>query len=348
MELMLAYNDLVPVRFVEEYESIIWTERYSGWGDFTLVVKESDILSEGLRNYKFLFSSESDRVMMIESFEQSGGVSDESMMTIKGRSLEAILEQRSNEMLNVDEINMAGPVGQMCVRLVDWYLVNPTNANDKIPNLSVESGYPLNPIIRVRAKRATIYDSVKSLCDSAGLGFRIRKTTSGLLVFGVYEGLDRTNVDSVAYRLYSEDMDNFENTKVTASISGYKNHARVIGSRTTVDTYAPGVSINVSGFDRRTLVVNASDVGDENMTYPEEREILVQRGLEALTEDTHRNLRIVDGDVPSYAWDPGTGLGSIVIVQDKYGYQSRMRVTEEILYSDTSGSRRIPTFTTLT
>lgn len=345
MDLFMTFSDFMPARIIENYQSLIWTERYSEYGDFTLVVKESDILMGPLRAYKFLLSSESDRVMMIESIETTGHADGEDVITLKGRSIEAVLDYRSSEIRNTDEWIRTGSAGELCTLLVDWYVVNPSDPRDKIDRLSIENTHPTNPYMTFQNKRDTVYKVVKNLCDSAGLGFRIRRDpTSGNLIFGVYEGLDRTNLDSVAYRIFSEDTDNLVNSKLTASISNYKNHARIIGKRTTTEVYAPGTSSQVSGIDKRTLVVQATDVGEEGRPLDEDREILQQRGLEALAEETNREVRMIDGDVPPNRWDRGTGLGSMVFVKDNYGYEVRARVTEEILSIDSEGLRIIPTF----
>lgn len=345
MDLFLAFEDLKPARIIEKYESLVWTERYSDAGDFTLVVKEIGPLAGRLTAYKFILSSESDRIMMIESFETTGRADGEDVVTIKGRSVEALLDYRSNEIRTEDEWILTGSAGQLCEKWVRWYFVNPSDTLDRVDRLRTEITHPSNPIMRFQSQRDTIYNIVKSLCDSAGLGFRIRRDpVDDTMVFGVYKGLDRTNPDSIAYRVFSEDTDNLVNSRVTASISSYRNHARVIGKRTQVDVYAPGTSIYVSGIARRTMVIQASDVGDENQTYEQDREILRQRGLEELAKDENRVTRMVDGDVPPNRWDRGTGLGSIVFVRDNQGYETKMRVVEEILSIDSEGLRVIPTF----
>lgn len=345
MDLFMTFTDFRLARVIEKYESLVWTERYSEAGDFTLVVKETDLLGGPLLAYKFLISSESEKIMMIETIESTGRADGDDVITLKGRSVEAILNYRSNEIRNADEWILTGSVGDLCQRWVRWYLVNPTDPLDKFERLTTETTHPTNPIMTFQSKRDTIYNIVKGLCDSAGLGFRIRwDPVNEGMIFGVYEGLDRTNLDSLAYRIYSEDTDNLMNSRVTASISNYRNHARVIGKRATVDVYAPGTSISVSGIDRRTLVIQATDVGDDARPIAEDKEILKQRGLEALMDETNHASRLLDGDVPPNRWDRGNGLGSIVFVKDNYGYQVKMRVTEEILSIDSSGLRVIPTF----
>lgn len=347
MDIFMSFDDLKPSRIIDNYESLIWTDRYNSYGDFTLTIKEAPYLMGPLRAYKFLTSSESDKIMMIETVEVHSQPDDEqgNLIKVSGRSVEAILEQRTNELDYSDEFEEVGSPGDVAVRIVNRHMVNNTKQPlDNIPNFTVEGGHPASPRVRFKNRRDDLYSVVKSLCDSDDLGFRIRKNSDGKLVFGVYKGLDRTNTESVAYRLFSQDFGNLIDSSLISSIANYKNHARVIGARTTVDVYPPGTSIYVSGFDRRTLVIHADDVGKDGEPIERDRETLRQLGLEALSEQSVRNSKIVDGDVLSTKFDKGIGMGSLVVVRDTYGNENKMRIREIIHSTDADGYRVIPSF----
>lgn len=348
MDIFLAYEDMKPTRFIENYESLVWTERYSSFGDFTLTIKETNNLLGALRAYKFLLSSESEAIMMIETAEMSHQEDGENLIKITGRSFEAFLEHRSNELDYSDEFRDTGSIGGIVSKLIGRHLINPVNARDKIPGLVVDGGYPENPYIRVQHPRSDLYELTKKLVDSADLGFKFYRKPEGNLGFTVYKGLDRTNPASVAFRKFSPDLGNLVDSSFLSSIASYKNHARVLGARTSVEVFSPGVSIYIEGFDKRTLVVNADDVGrDYEGPITEDQEALRQRGLEALLESQHANVRLVDGDVLPQSWDPGVDLGSLVVVEDLYGNTNKMRITERIWSMDADGIRRTPTFTAI-
>lgn len=78
----------------EDYKSIIWTERFHGFGDFKLTVPGT---LENLQIYQldyYLYTKGTNKLMIIEQIELNTEYSKQSMLTVSGRSLESILDRR--------------------------------------------------------------------------------------------------------------------------------------------------------------------------------------------------------------------------------------------------------------
>ena len=79
---------------IDDYKSIIWTERYASYGDFELVVPGT---AENLAKFEtdtYLYTTESSKLMVIEQVEWTTEFGKNSTITVKGRSLESILDRR--------------------------------------------------------------------------------------------------------------------------------------------------------------------------------------------------------------------------------------------------------------
>lgn len=350
MHLSISYGNFIPTVMVQEFESLIWTERYNAHGDFELVVKENRALVSNLLNRPYLHLAGSNKIMMIETIETPAPEEGEkSIVKYKGRSLEAFLEERTNTTFgDTDTVVRTGRIGEIMLYLVDRYCIS-IDQNNALPDLHLGFHPNKGPVETLSIKRGNMYSVVKSLADSAGYGFMIYKESPGLLRFSVYDGVDKSDPSLETYREYSEDNETLTKVSSVESIANYKNHARVQGARQIHNVYAPGVSSNISGYAKRTLVVDADDIGkDSDAPLSQDIPLLTRRGLEALAESDHRYHVLIDGEMhPDNWYDSDFRLGDIVMVKDKYGRREPMRVSERIRSVDASGDRLIPTFSIL-
>src|SRR5450756_2009370 len=88
-------DDLLRRDFlIQNYISIIWTERYSAWGDFQIVMPSNSnnrrLFTPGIR----VTRNNSYRVATIETVTDSIAQDGTKTLTIVGRSFEALLEDR--------------------------------------------------------------------------------------------------------------------------------------------------------------------------------------------------------------------------------------------------------------
>jgi hypothetical protein len=79
---------------IDDYKSVIWTERYNKYGDFELVVPGTYENYQKFRLDTYLFTPESQKLMIIEQLEWTEEYNKASEIKITGRSLESILDRR--------------------------------------------------------------------------------------------------------------------------------------------------------------------------------------------------------------------------------------------------------------
>lgn len=85
---------MVLQHICEDYKSVIWTERFHGFGDFKLTVPGT---LENLKIYQldyYLYTKGTNKLMIIEQVELNTEYNKQSMLTVTGRSLESILDRR--------------------------------------------------------------------------------------------------------------------------------------------------------------------------------------------------------------------------------------------------------------
>lgn len=358
MDLYLLDEQLRRVELIDDFESLIWTERFKEVGDFQLVIRST-------RGVRALFPVgarvailKSKRVMVVETVEDT--VNDEGVatLTISGPSLESILEDRTNTnpfiwLGNAIPSFVVGPdtPGDIIRWLFDSICRgNPEVPQDNIPLLVPGSLYSPGTIpepsdlISMNLDFGTLLDTIKNIADIYDLGFRLyRGPDTGKLYFDVYTGNDRTTLQTTnSPVVFSPSLDNLSDTTALTSTDDIKNVAYVNAKNASMVVYADGVDPSISGFSRRVLVVNASDLDMEAGT--ELNDAMIQRGKEELLK--HRPLIAFDGEIPqtgSYQYEVDYWLGDLVEMRNEDGLATNMRVTEQIFVQDEQGERSYPT-----
>jgi len=69
MEPVVLDSNLYPFSIVDVFESLIWTERYSTYGDFEIYTSVSSEYLNALQEDYFLSIKESNRIMIIEDIQ---------------------------------------------------------------------------------------------------------------------------------------------------------------------------------------------------------------------------------------------------------------------------------------
>ena len=340
---------------IDRFESLIWTERFQEFGDFQLDIVSTAANRNLLKVDTWLAMNESHRIMRVESIEDGNDSENRRVLTVKGRSIEAILldrvakESLSNLTTSPRWIITNPPATVARKIFHDICVTGILDPNDVIPFI-VEGSFlspstipePIDPIT-VELEPVTVYDAIKNIGDVWNLGFRmLRNYDMSQLYFDIYTGSTRTSAQNVLPPvIFTPELDNLQNTKELTSIDQTKNVAYVYSPAGFQMVYAIGVDPDVEGFERRVLVVNASDITDEN---PDVASALIQRGNEELAK--YRVYQAFDGEISrssQYKYGTHYNLGDIVEMRNLSGVTNNMRVTEQIFVSDREGERSYPT-----
>jgi len=340
MDVYVLDTSFDAVEIIDEYESFIWTERYSEYGDFTLVTQPTIKMRLLLKTGTFLSIVESKRVMIIEDVLVES-VDGKNILTVTGRSLESILEYRAVRPGQY-EWYVRSTIGDI-VRDMVWRICVVANAlspNDVIPNLMSINESTSTKIVDTTIAFKPVYTAIKELCDSDELGFKITlRDESPRLVFSVYSGEAKPNI------VFSSELDTLIDQSFLLSQKTYYNIAYVYGKNGVQIVAAPGVDVTVQGFDRRVLVVDANDIDPANMTATEYTNMIKQRGLEALAKNQY--TKTFDGTLPEdspFRYETHYSQGDVVVIADGVNTRS-VRITEYIWACDENGESAYPTFT---
>lgn len=342
---------------VDVFESLIWTERFQTLGDFELHIV-STFSSRGLfATGTLLAMNKSNYVMMVESVMDSTDGDGRRMLVVKGRSLEAILLDRVAKQSLQDTTAqpkwiLTGPPATVARQIFhDICVTGILDIGDKIPfiNEGTFTGTstipePVDPIT-VEIEPTTVYDVTSQICGVWNLGFRLlREFDMSRLWFDIYTGSDRTTAQTVLPSVvFTPELDNLQNTKELTVIEGAKNVAYVYSPAGFQMVYAQGVDPDVEGFERRVVVVNATDI---TSSTADPVTALIQRGNEVLAQN--RTYQGFDGEISqasSYVYGVDYNLGDMIEVRNTDGVTNNMRITEQIFVSDRDGERSYPTLT---
>jgi hypothetical protein len=162
----------------------------------------------------------------------------------------------------------------------------------------------------------------------------------------IYAGSDRTSGQTILTPvIFSPQLDNLQNTKELVTIDKAKNVAYVFSPNGFEMVYAFGVDPTVEGFDRRVLMVDASDITSTSTS--DVPSALIQRGKEQLS--AARIYQGFDGQISQrsqYVYGRDYNLNDLVEMRNIDGVTNDMRVTEQIFVNDATGFRSYPTLST--
>ncbi len=365
MEVYTLDAQLRRIQVIDEFESLIWTERFAEWGEFDLTVESTPRMRQLLTSGQKLAMNESLRVMTVETREISTDSDGRKFLHVTGRSIEAILEDRvlygqyPFYGSYLEYFELTDTPGNIIRYIFTYFFLSPiVGSYNVIPYAEISSElFPVenidepSSIIVWRQEPIDIYSAVKDLCEKYALGFRfVRNYDNSELHFNVYAGSDRrTGNGDFPPLQFSPDFENLENSKEFTSTQTEKNTAYVLSTQGGKIVYAPNVDPLISGFARKAMVVNVGNIDIPDGYTAAQTELFVdsfleQRGLEALAQQ--RATYIFDGEIRQdtmYRYGVDYYLGDVVELRGEDQTIASRRVTEQIFVSDQEGERSYPT-----
>jgi Siphovirus ReqiPepy6 Gp37-like protein len=340
---------------IEGFKSFIWTERYSAAGDVTIVIKSTYANRSLLAPGTMIGKEGSTYVMVVDTIDDDTDTDGTRLINVTGQSFEAFLNQRvaMPALANLAETpawvltGTPGDIARQMFNEICIFLI--LSSKDSFPYCSGGT-YPVvgnlpepDTIITVALAPNTLYNSIKSVCDTYGLGFRIIKDgDNGQVFFQVYVGNDRTSEQTVYNAvIFAPELDNLSQIRQLTSNALVKTTAYVFAQNGAATVDAPTADPDATGGDRKILFVNSSNSADAG---PDLTAALQAEGLIALANQ--RTVYSFDGQLPpdvSYIYGRDYGLGDLVEEKTEAGFGNLMIVTEQIFVSDDQGNRSYPT-----
>jgi hypothetical protein len=364
MELMTMDADMQPAKLVENYDSLIWTERFNTIGDFQILTGDIDRFMNLLPEGTVLTLRESNVPMIVESHLIKREKAKATVLTIKGRAFESILDRRISLSAVAPGVNDWSIVAKtpsdvayyimkrICVDGIlspndifpatEIQFIPPSDyATGTGPNrsYSVPKGNLLNAVLsflqtEVKADPSTT-PATPAVVQHGIRG--VRPNASGTAVaIEIYTGTDRSGT---VY--FDGTRDLLDDGSYLFSKIGSATSAIVLGASTAI-TLEAGTSAP-SGMDRRVILVDGtqSGVADE-ATLAEHGKISLAEAHETSIFDGSINQ-----DLSPYVYGEHYFLGDTVKLVGDYGLDEKARVTEYIRSEDATGVKSYPTLVTV-
>ncbi len=362
------------VSVIDEFESVIWTERYYGDSEVELVVPATTEMIQKLTLGRFLGLDNSDEIMILETMNIEDG-----KLKITGISLLKWLDNRFIRSTNKHE-DRYWPLDNLTAGAMMWvvlynmccqgspYLsgsinIGLTNPQSLIiPGLTLLAYDDTGPKISVAVPYGPVYTTIRdNIAVTYEIGMKISLVsvtdTSYVLGYRNYKGLDYTSGQSVNPVVrFSPQMDSFTDIKDVQSIAALKTLVYAFAPGLKPDegqpplTTVPGVKSRTdssyTGFDLRAQQIFADDITTDMVGGSQAKvvELLNSRALDELTKDHY--IKSVDGQiVPENQFQYGINyhLGDIIEVEGNTGVVQSARITEYIRAQDSSGEKAYPT-----
>ena len=348
----------LPGETIQNFKSLVWTERYRDSGDFTLTVEnELGILSK-LPLGTLVSHTDTLEVMVVENYEIDRDKERNLTITFTGRSFETFAENRvtagsetslydaaTGQTANVETLAAAASSAQAVTLMKGRMEPGTASAANAVPNLFIRAlmrvtDTPMTQVI----KRGDLYSRVMELlgmCDGGLQSLRPSGARSTLDIV-VHDGIDKTA--TVTFYAMYEDLDD---AKYFWSSKGVVNYA-AIATKITARTYRTRkLAADVSGLQRKVKYVEASDLeGTYSPASP--TDVVAARAQAELDEYT--GCAMVEATISETArpkFKINYDVGDLVNVFGEFSVSQVMRVTEHILTVDDDGMRGYPSLMAL-
>lgn len=313
---------------VNQYNSLIWPDKFNGYASFELWAPITDENSEYFKKGNILWCG-GDNAAVVEIVKSS--IDDDGTKTynVKGRTLEMYLTMR----IIWGTYNATNKQASTCMYdIVNQNCVNPIDAKRKIPFLELAEDGKFGGAMQYQKTGGEVYDALVTIASNADIGFGILfRPKEKKLVFQVVQGVDRTveqgSNEPVEFSTDLEDIlssSYYSNNQDLKSVALVAGEGEGSGRKTQVSGDNSGI-----GFARRELYVDARDLQSEttnedgsttSLTPTQYTAALVQRGDEKLsecrtTEVFEAQIRVF-GDV-QYEYGVDYQKGDKVTVRDK-------------------------------
>lgn len=357
MEAIILTGSRLPVYFVDNFISLIWTERYSGEHDFELVIPASSSLRVQMQLGRYLRLQDSKITMIIESIEIMTDPDGADVVKITGRGIESLMYRR---VLDTEFVTVSHNLWQVVATLMDQNITSMAPASGRaLTFLNMGSTPPVAARPAVEAdtrftRGSSLYEQIMGICLEKKVGFRFWSDTGLNWLAQLYAGTDRSESQTTNFPvIFSPEWENFESGTYLQSFGDFATFATIEGELWDDDT-ATFTTVAItegagSGVNRHEIYVDqtglSSFVDGIGVAKPAYLEMLKAEGRKALAE--HKKVNLFEGTARpegQFVFNQDYFLGDVVTVKDKYGNSQDLVVSEFVRSEDRSGYYENPTF----
>lgn len=331
------------VGIIELYASLIWSDRYKDCGDFELALMYKKEYLDILKKDYYCSIDYSDHYSVIEKIEINKEEESPVELVVSGRSIESILERRiiAEKTEFGDEENEVS-LQDSVETLLNQCIINPSEPKRKIPNFVFKKSTD-EAITRLTIHESydgnDLYDAISGMCNDKHIAFKIIVNASKQLEFSLYATRDRSN-DVI----FSPFYDNVKSSQYFSSIEDHHNLMVVSKDEYTYITVFTDAE-EPSGLARREVHEDASTFKENKQTSLTDDQIIV-KAKKAL-KDEHRIKTGFEADIipdVMYTYRKDYNVGDKVKLEDVYGNNEIVYISEVVITFDENGFSVLPTF----
>lgn len=260
VEIYVLDKNLKPVGIVDDYNSLIWAERYSDLGDCEIYLTATEEHLNLLKEGNYISRSDDDMICRIVKHTIETDEDKGDFLTVTGKDARCLLWQR----IVYGTQTVSGYLETFVRSLVTQNFITPDNAHRKMlkdndePLILLDDPEGLADVITGQLAWDNIGEQIRRYCITFNYGFRLRyDRTANVLRFGIYKGHDRH--DEV---VFSRRFDNLAKSKYEANSENITNVA-VVGGVGTGSGKATGEYGEAYGIDRHEAFFDAKDISNE-------------------------------------------------------------------------------------
>lgn len=343
---------------IDGLSSKMWIERYRETGEFTLTAPATDEMRAKLPIGCFISHLNTSEIMVVENHEIPDDKEAKRVLTISGRGLDTILERRVAGAFTVTNPPnyyvgsgyLLGAYDKPWSRALNLIKNHILNGLDAIPNTTAISEVG-NEVGEFGDYDYIVLQQVyKALMDQLSiddLGLKIVRPSPGTFVtnFVIHKGTDRT-----ADVIFSFDTGEIVSADYLWSNKNEYNSAVVV----TKFLQAFVMPVSVSGFERRTLMIDASDLDQQHTLtdYVNDAALtsttvaaMQRRGRDILGAKNGVTLTRAETSkqISSYKYREDYDVGDTITIRGDYNTAAAMRVVEYVEIEDETGESSYPT-----
>ncbi|MBU5487029.1 siphovirus ReqiPepy6 Gp37-like family protein [Clostridium sp. MSJ-8] len=346
MELYILDKNLDLLGVIDNFETLIWTRKYTEPGKFQLNLPATEDNISLMKDENIVYKKDDVEGGIIKHIEYSVSDKGEKSLVVNGNLTTSYLSRR----INWGTIKHSGRVDLLMQKIVKDNCISPNNSNRIIPTLEIISTNYTDAISK-QDSYSNLTDLLTDICNTKNFGYRVRINTregARYLAFEVYKGIDRSvNQSAISPTIFSLDMENILTEDYIKDNSNFKNTTLIAGAGEGNARKTTIVGNNYKELDRFEIYTDARDIqdteqqevmDDEGNTTTEDVEIpwseyeplLLQRGNEKLAE--YEKIETFEGTINTDAnnvYKVDYDLGDIVTIVDKdLGIKLDTRITE--------------------
>lgn len=366
MDLMTLDGNNQAAKLIENYDSLIWTERYNTVGDFQIVTGNIEPFLQKLPEGTRLTLRDSNHVMVVETHKIERKKNQPQKLTITGRSFESILDRRvaiqSVSSLTgtadwaVTAKTPSDVAHYICVKICVDGIVTPAAI---FPSAMVQFPTPADyntstgPTKSFVVPRGRLLQTVLSLIQTeAPADISTTPVTPAVVPHGIRAVRPNSAGTAIAIQFYvgtDKSQTVYFDAKRELLDDGTYLFSKV-GSANVGFGVAKGLAATMfegatepTGLERRETLTDGSTSEISSVTVLQEymSQDLAQASETAIFDGS------INQDLNPYRYGVDYNLGDIVKVAGDYGLDELARVTEYIRTEDATGDKAYPTLETI-